>query len=400
MWFRIMRQVVHELTRIVILLYLRPRFRFRMAPGSDRLPPRPYLIISNHGTFFDPWLIGGFSVHPFSYMCNDDAFRASAFVKWYLNVIGAFPKKKGAQDYRAMKETLRRLKDNMPVCIFPEGQTTWDGRTQLIYKGLEKLVRRARVPLVTYQLCGNFLTRPWWARSWRSGRVQISMRVLSVDEIDRLTDDQLFEAMKAGISHDEIHDPRNQGVFSGTALAEGLERFLWLCPDCATEDRLTTSGDLLSCEHCGASWSVNALCCFTRHQGVAGGPEDLTQWSDLQRERVAAKIKDSAQKVLTKSASLGLYTLAADGYSFVKTGDGELSLTADALRFEFSNGMQALEFRLDECGDFVVQKKDIFECRYQSTSLRFQFDHHSPMKWVWYCRYLTGFEENERRGWL
>ncbi|MBD3321568.1 MAG: hypothetical protein GF350_10790, partial [Chitinivibrionales bacterium] len=115
--------------------YLKPSYNHSLAPGSDRYPPPPFIVISNHNTFFDPWIIGSYCHSPFAIMCNDDAFRGPALQSWYLNSIGAFPKKKGSSDFAAMKKTITLLKAGYPVCIFPEGQTSWDGETQLIYKG-------------------------------------------------------------------------------------------------------------------------------------------------------------------------------------------------------------------------------------------------------------------------
>ena len=127
---------------IFVEMILRPKYRFRRSNASHQYPKAPFIIIANHGTFFDPWIVGGFSITPVNYMANDDGFRDGLITRWYLKSIGAFPKKKGASDYRAMKTTLDLLRKKSPVCIFPEGQTTWDGETQLLYPGIEKLVKK------------------------------------------------------------------------------------------------------------------------------------------------------------------------------------------------------------------------------------------------------------------
>jgi len=183
---------------------------FFRSSGSEALPKPPFVIVSNHGTFFDPWIIGYFSRYPFAIMCNDDAFRGSPITRWYLNSIGAFPKKKGASDFKAMKKTMSSLAAGRPVCIFPEGQTSWDGETQLLYKGIEKIIRHGRVPLVMVRMSGNFLTKPWWADRIRKGRIEC-----------------LFQGAVAGphpvhfgkrpVPHDEgLHCPQRHKVARGS----------------------------------------------------------------------------------------------------------------------------------------------------------------------------------------
>ncbi len=384
--------------------YMDPLYRPAIVPGSDRLPRSPFIMVANHGTFLDPWIIGRRSVRPVYYMCNDDAWRASATTQLYLNCVGAFPKKKGGADFRAMKTTLRILAARSPVCIFPEGQTSWDGETQLIYMGLEKLVRKAGCPLVIFNLCGNFLMKPWWAERRRSGRVLIGVKVLTPQAIAALDDQELFRAIKQGIYHNDIKDERNrEGVFGGRDLALGLERFVWRCMQCGSEDRLVTSGDQVTCKACGSVWEMDACCrLLPRRSGVAC-LTDLKDWADAHRAYVIDKVKGAGgEELLTRSADVMLQTVGRDGYTFQGRGTGELSLSKRAISFAPSEGQaaQALDLPLGEVRDAVVQKKDIFELRHRETYYRFLFARHSPMKWVWYVRYLNGYDALERRGYL
>jgi 1-acyl-sn-glycerol-3-phosphate acyltransferase len=402
--FRMFRWVLwNVLSRIFVIVYLRPLLRYSKASGSDKLPSPPFILVSNHGTFFDPWIVGWFSPTPVSFMCNDDAFRASATTQWYLTKIGAFPKKKGATDIKAMKETLRRLGRRDPVCIFPEGQTTWDGRTQLIYRGIEKLVRKADCPLVLVRLCGNFLSRPWWARRWRRGRVLVEIRVVRPEAIAGMSDEMLFETMRSYIRHDDIRDERNQSAgFSGSDFADGLERFVWICPNCHSEDRLITGGNIVSCESCGGRWEMDALCGFKPLRDGLPAIGDLADWADDHRKIVLERIQAcKGNAVLTRSENVERQAIAADGYSFNASGRGTLSLTKHELRFELTDKKDAgWVAKIPEIKDCVIQKKDLFECRVGDKYFRFAFNRHSPMKWIYYLRYLQGYEECETRGYL
>jgi 1-acyl-sn-glycerol-3-phosphate acyltransferase len=400
---RAIHSAVYTITRpFFVWGFVGTRYHPRTEPGSDRVPKPPFIMVSNHGTFIDPWIVGRYSLHPTYFMCNDDAWRASKVTQTYLTCVGAYPKKKGGADFRAIKTTLKILESGSPVCLFPEGQTSWTGETQLIYMGLEKLVRRAKVPLVIFNLCGNFLVKPWWAESRRKGRVIVRVRVLTPEQIAALSDEELFQAVKQGIYNNDIKDERNrQARFSGANLAAGLERLVWICMQCGAEDRLVSAGDAITCQACGHTWRLDAHCRLTALQSGVCLP-DLKDWCDLHRGRVLARIAAAGEREeLTRSDGVVLQTLADDGYTFVSRGTGALSVTKARLTFTpESPDTPSLDMPLADVHDTVIQKKDVFEVRWNGAYWRFVFSKRSPMKWVYYLRYLRGYEELERRGYL
>lgn len=391
MWNLFSRPFVHT--------FLKSRFHFHSTAGSHPFPPPPFIVVANHGTFFDPWLVGGHSKYPLSIMCNDDAFLGSAFTRWYLRGIGAFPKKKGASDFKAMKITLSRLAQGYAVCIFPEGQTTWDGETQPIYKGIEKIIKRARCPLVMVHLRGNFLSKPWWAHTQRRGKVSISFKVLSTQEVFALSDDEVLQSIRASIYQNDIKDPINLAInFSGERLALGLERFIWICPRCGVEDTLLTHADTISCTSCQGEWSIDAHCRISQDDASRTPVGDLYDWSQNHKKFVRLKIADTRPgDCLTSSSSVVLQTTGATK-GFVDRHNGTLSLTHKDLTFISEGTKESQVFDVLSIEDFVIQKKDIFEITFKGEVFRFLFSGHSPMKWIYYIRYLRGYGETEQRG--
>lgn len=392
-----------NVSRPFVTHVLKPQYGFALTPESQHFPEKaPFVLVSNHGTFFDPWIVGYYSNHPVALMCNDDAFRASPLSQWYLRSIGAFPKKKGASDFKAMKATLGFLSGNYPVCIFPEGQTTWDGETQLLYKGLERIVKRAACPLVVVHLQGNFLVKPWWAQTTRKGRVLVTVKVIPAEEISRLSHDDLFLRMKSMLYQNDIKDPANLAAsFSGTRLTEGLERFVWICPHCRTGDALVMSGNTIRCSSCSTAWDMDPWCRITPQKPDATGLSDLKDWSTWHRQQVLDKIASTAAgSTITQSTNVTLM-LCNERNRFESRGAGTLTLTTSELSFvPTDSGHAHLRFPIGEVAFPVIQKKDVFECTHGDTTYRFLFDHHSPMKWVWYVRYMNGYAALEEKGWI
>lgn len=393
--------LIWQISRLFVIGYVRPAFRLTREAGCDPLPSPPFIVVSNHGTFFDPWLVGGWSVHPLSIMMNDDAYRSGIVTRTYLRWIGTFGKKKGASDYRAMKTTLKKLGAGRPVLIFPEGQTSWDGETQPIYAGVEKIIKRAACPLVMCRLSGNFLSKPWWARTRRRGRTRIRMKVVSAEELGEMPADQVLDMITGFIYTNDVKDERNLDTsFEGTAVAEGLERFVWMCRQCGREDGLVTEGDAVSCISCGASWSMDAHCRFEAAGDSIAEIGDLHDWAAWHKRRVIEKLAQTdSVTVLTQSERALLQTEDKHG-DFVDRGHGSLSLTKEKLTFVPAGGGEPLELPVNRTDSYVFERKDIFECRCEGVFYRFVFSGHSPMKWVYYYRYLNNYQVHERNRYI
>ncbi len=390
-----------NLSRIFVFLYLRPKFNLVIDKNAPKIPKPPFIMVSNHGTFFDPWLVGHFSRYPLSIMMNAEGFKASSFVQWYQNQIGCFPKKKGASDYRAMKVTLKMLRQGYAALIFPEGQTTWDGETQPIYPGIEKIAKIAKASLVIMHLKGNFLSKPWWAGTFRKGRVLVTWKVVNPAAIQSTSEPELRDIMISFMHQNDIKDEKNHSViFSGKNNAAGLERFVWMCRQCKEEDTLKTAENTVSCSACDSSWTMDSYCGFTP-QRAAAEIGDLYDWSVWHKKVVKEKIRAAQDNVQITQSENVLYGKTITDGTFVVLAEGTLTLTKQILSFTCKTGSD-LSFHLlaSEINDYVFQRKDIFECRCQEKEYRFRFLNHSPMKWVYYFRYLNDYEECEKRGYL
>jgi len=389
-------------SRLFVFFYLYPRYHFTKSKTSDRLPKPPFVIVSNHGTFFDPWIVGGFSRYPFAIMCNDEAFSRGSVSSWYLRSTGAYPKKKGASDFKAMKQTISRLSQGYAVCIFPEGQTSWDGETQLLYKGIEKIIRKTGVPLVVTKVSGNFLTKPWWADVIRKGKISVTYTVVTPERIRALSDDELFALMRTSLAHNDVKSPVNKQMpFSGNNLATGLERFVWMCPACKTEDALCTDGNNIRCGGCGAAWTIDAYCKVMPANPGLPTVGDLNDWAQWHRAQVIHKINNGAKDAILTTSGGVLMRNGKDNLSFANAGLGTMTLTNQTLIFSFDNASGApTAFPVSDITMPVIQKQDIVEFSCNGLLYRFVFSRHSPMKWIYYLRYLKGYEKLEEQGFI
>ncbi len=95
----------------------------------------------------DPFILGLASRRRLSYVTKDTLFR-NRVLRYLLYRVDAIPIKRGASDFRAMREMLRRLKQGAPVVLFPEGTRQTAGGERKIHEGIGFIVAKAGVPVI------------------------------------------------------------------------------------------------------------------------------------------------------------------------------------------------------------------------------------------------------------
>ncbi len=390
------------LSRLFSFVYLRPKFRLEIRDKDKRIPKRPFIMVSNHGTFFDPWLIGHLSPYPLSIMMNEEGFKAPSFTQWYLKNIGAFPKKKGESDIAAMKYTLKTLKEGYPVLIFPEGQTTWDGKTQPIYGGIESIIKRSKLPLVMMRITGNFISKPWWSEAFRKGRVIIHRDILYPEQLAQMSKSEIRDTIIGFIANNDLEDEdMKQTTFVGPPATEGINRFVWMCPACGVEDHMTGIEDQVSCTGCSASWKMDSHFRLAPSNDKATPVGSLLDWANWHKKQVKEKIAGTKDSECLTSNEQVHYCDVTDHGEYPTISVGRLSLTPHTLSFVPTDAAIApFELPVEKINDYVFQMKTIFECRSEGKLYKFRFEDDSPMKWVYYFRYLNNYAECEERGYI
>ncbi len=154
--------------RHVGLLVVRAIYRIR-AHGAERLPSGGALLVCNHVSFADAVLLGA--------CLFDRPVRFLMYRGYYeMPVVGALARAFGAipvasgDDPEILEESLARAAEHARrgelVCIFAEGAITRSGVLQPFRRGLERIARRADVPIVPV-----WLDRVWGSVfSWRGGK--------------------------------------------------------------------------------------------------------------------------------------------------------------------------------------------------------------------------------------
>ena len=152
-------RVLRWCCQAVCLLLCRVRVHhIKRVPVSGGL-----LIVSNHQSFLDPVLLTMAPSREFHYMARDTLFRGGPFDR-LIRYLNAYPVRRGEADLTAMKETLRRLKNDALVTVFPEATRTLDGSIAPMRPGVVLLAKKAKAPIVPTLILGAFEAWPRQAK--------------------------------------------------------------------------------------------------------------------------------------------------------------------------------------------------------------------------------------------
>ena len=167
---------MHRRQKIWRLLYglARPFLirRFALTAEPCRVEG-PCLIVANHVTNYDPLLLAmSFADTPIRFVASEHIFRHGLISRLLEKLVAPIPRRKGAAGADTVRSVLRAIKDGETVCIFAEGDASWDGLTHPVFPATGKLARMAGVPLVTYRLEGGYLSLPRWSKKLRRGKMR------------------------------------------------------------------------------------------------------------------------------------------------------------------------------------------------------------------------------------
>jgi len=156
--------------KLFLLLWNRLKIR-----GADYIPERGgVLLASNHASFLDPPVVGsGYRGRPVHFMARNTLWN-SRFGSWWMDHVGCIPVSRGTGDMRALKLTIKMLKDGKAVSMFPEGTRTEDGELQVAKGGIGFIIEKSGCIVVPSYIDGTYKAHPKGAKLIKPCKVTIT----------------------------------------------------------------------------------------------------------------------------------------------------------------------------------------------------------------------------------
>jgi len=190
-WIRI---AWYQVARCLCAVFVIICFGFKVYGRQNVPKKRAFLLLSNHQSYLDPIFCGSLLPMPMCFMARDTLFT-NRFFGWLIRSVNAIPIKRGQGDITAMKAILEKLGQGSPVCLFPEGTRTADGRIAAVKPGVALLSRRTKAPVVPMIIDGAFEAWPRSKRLFGLGYRVVSYygRPISAERIREMGDEAFAE---------------------------------------------------------------------------------------------------------------------------------------------------------------------------------------------------------------
>ncbi|NCC67729.1 MAG: 1-acyl-sn-glycerol-3-phosphate acyltransferase [Clostridia bacterium] len=316
---------VWKLLTLIMRPYIVRRFNYEYDVVREK---SPLLIVSNHVTDWDPFLVGlCFPQHTY-FIASEHIFRwglTSRLITWLVDPIA---RPKSVSGSTSVREILRRTKAGASVCLFAEGNRTWDGNTASFLSSTGKLSRISGAKLVTFRITGGYFTQPRWSKFARRGRLKGEVvGIYSPDQLKTMPPDEINDIISRDIAENAyVRQRNNPAAYKGKALAEELETCLCVCPACGGMGTLHSRGNDFFCD-CGFYVEYGEDGFFHGKSVPFDSVEAWNEWQEDQLNRLVSQETAS----LAADEGVVLYELVSQRQS-KKIGSGSLSLDREALR--------------------------------------------------------------------
>ena len=287
----------------------------------------PFLVMSNHNADLDPVFVAFSFREPLYFVASEHIMRqgiVSDFLRWSTNII---TRQKGGSAASTVRGIVRELQSGNDVCLFPEGNRSWDGVTRELTPATGKLAKMAGAKLITYRTEGLYFSNPRWAGgSIRRGKSKGSIvGVYEPEYLKSLSAKEVQEIIQRDLYENAYERQRTEHTkFQGRNLAEHLETLLFICPHCKSMHHLVSSGDYFTCTECGTKLRYTPEGFFEGENMIF---DTVLDWKIWQKEKIRelCKLPDEEPVVpvpIFNDSEMDLYSVStAQKAEYVATGN-------------------------------------------------------------------------------
>ncbi|MBR3293737.1 MAG: 1-acyl-sn-glycerol-3-phosphate acyltransferase [Oscillospiraceae bacterium] len=287
----------------------------------------PILLISNHVSAWDPLIVACcLPKKQIYFVASEHIFRLGLLTRLLNWLVAPIPRRKASLGTDTVKSCLRHLRDGHSVCLFAEGEQSWDGMNVPVFPATGKLVKSCGATLVTFRIEGGYLSLPRWGKGVRRGLVQVyPVGIYPPEQLKTMSGEEINALINRDIAENAWQRQRQQPIaFRGRRRAEGLETALYLCPRCRHISSLHSRGDRVFCD-CGFSLRYTEIGFFEPKEPF----ESIAEWERWQRSALPEQLSKT-DGLLFSDAPAVLSRIDA-GHRDELVGSGELQQYKDRL---------------------------------------------------------------------
>lgn len=188
-----LRIVLKHFFSFLETIYYRPKI-----VGKDNLPKdSAALICPNHVHALDSAIIVAKFKRKVNVLAKEELYK-NGFIRWIADLFGIYPVKIGNKSMETMKISLRLLKNNELLMLFPEGTRNGMAKNVKPKDGAIKLAIKSNTPIIPVGIQGNF--KPFTKVKVNIGKAiyytEFKDKINDKETLEKLTDDLMKQIIK------------------------------------------------------------------------------------------------------------------------------------------------------------------------------------------------------------
>lgn len=184
--------------------------------GKERLSGGPFLLMSNHLSAYDIFVLLASLPHPFRWVAKERIFKIP-FLGWAMRCAGyvSVDRKNPKKAFESIEAMKGLLKDGLSILIFPEGTRSPDGNLGPFLTGGFNIAIRLGVPIIPISIVGTYEIMPRHTLMvLKPGEVTLRIgEPIATQGMTPKDKKRLVESVREAIS---------QGIREGRAWIDGL----------------------------------------------------------------------------------------------------------------------------------------------------------------------------------
>ena len=149
------KKVERVVVKSIVRLFYRITFRVKKIGYKNIDESQSYIICANHLNYLDAAAVVVFNKKNIRFVCKESVFKNN-FLNWILHLVDAIPINREKNDIEAMKKSLKALKSNELLGIFPEGTRKGMEKNLQAKNGAAFMALKGKTKVIPVGIQGSF----------------------------------------------------------------------------------------------------------------------------------------------------------------------------------------------------------------------------------------------------
>ena len=334
------------------------KVKFSRDYEGKSLDGKPTILLASHSSRLEfIYMMYGFERKDINMVCGYQNILKKNLYHIFLSM-GIISKYLYQPDIVCLKQMFKVLKRNGAIGIFPEGIQSTSGSTHPINPATAQFIKRSKANVVVATSQGAYLATNRYSSDRKKGPININYSLLFTPEmLATLSEEEIYKMMLEKLRYNDFayNKVARQKYVGKQPNAFGIDKILFMCPDCKEEHTLKVVHDTVVCEHCGFSVRVNEYYDLVDVKGKSC-PTDIDEWYKWQRRCVSKQIQDENFEMVLQGSlcALKLDKLRKTPNDRQVLSVGQATLTSRGLSFKGELDGKQVDFEFDAKGVYSL----------------------------------------------